>query len=137
MSRELVSWHPLQEVDRFFDDNLMGMMHTGSVPMLNVYQDGDNVMVDVQLPGIDPKDIEIDVENDVLTIAGSSGDTKEIKKENYYRKEIRSGSFRRNIILPMPVKGDKAEASYEKGILTITLPKHEAAKPKKISVKVK
>jgi len=137
MNRELVTWHPLQEVDRFFDDNLIGMMQAGSAPMLDVYQDNHNVMVDVQLPGIDPKNIDIDVENDVLTIAGTSGDTKEIKKENYYRKEIRSGSFRRNIILPMPVKGDKAEAAYDKGILTITLPKHEAAKPKKISVKVK
>lgn len=137
MSRELISWHPLQEVDRFFDDNLMGAMQSGSVPMLDVYQDSDNVMVDVQLPGIDPQKIDIDVENDVLTIAGTSEDSKEIKRENYYRKEIRSGSFRRNIILPMPVKGDKAEAAYDKGILTITLPKHEAAKPKKISVKVK
>jgi HSP20 family protein len=61
----------------------------------------------------------------------------DIKREDYYRKEIREGSFTRSVILPMQVKGDKAEASYDKGILKIRLPKAEAAKPKKIAIKVK
>ncbi len=94
-------------------------------------------MVETLIAGVDPKNVEISVENDVLTISGKTQMKSDIKREDYYRKEIREGSSTRSVILPMQVKGDKAEASYDKGILKIRLPKAEAAKPKKIAIKVK
>jgi len=81
--------------------------------------------------------VNISIENDVLTISGETEEKKEVKKEDYYRKEIREGSFSRSVILPMNVKSSQAKASYEKGILKIILPKAEEAKPKKIAIKVK
>jgi HSP20 family protein len=121
-------------LDRFFDDALMG---EGFTPALDVYQDKDNVIVEAAITGIDPEKVEITVENDVLTLAGTTEEKTEVKREDYYRKEIRSGSFARSVILPMRVKGDAAEAHYEKGVLTIVIPKAEEVKPKKIAVKVK
>lgn len=91
----------------------------------------------MDLPGIKESDLEISVENDVLTVSGKREEKKEVKKEDYYRKEVRIGSFSRSVILPMTVKSDKAEAEMEGGVLKITLPKAEEMKPKKIAVKVK
>jgi HSP20 family protein len=123
----------MNEIDRFFDE---GWGET-FVPAMNVYQDKDNVIVETSLPGIDPDKVDISIENDVLTISGKTEEKQEIRRENYYRKEIREGSFSRSVILPMGVKGDQAEANYEKGVLKITLPKAEEAKPKKIAIKAK
>lgn len=107
------------------------------LPAMDVRQDNENVVVETALPGIDHDKVEISVENDVLTISGKTEEKNEIKREDYYRKEIKEGSFSRSIILPMGVKADQAEAHYEKGILKITLPKAEEAKPKKIAIKAK
>ncbi len=137
MSQNIVRWNPLHEVDRFFDDDFMGVMHSTLAPAIDVYQDKDNVIVEAQMPGIDPEKVDIDIENDVLTISADVQSNQEVQKENFYRKEIRSGSFARRIILPMSVKADKASADYEKGMLTITLPKIEEVKPKKVAVRVK
>ncbi|MGI6103863.1 MAG: Hsp20/alpha crystallin family protein [Patescibacteria group bacterium] len=136
MNRGITRWFPLRDMDRFFDDESF-WEGADFVPAINVYQDKDNVMVETLIAGVDPKNVEISVENDVLTISGKTQMKSDIKREDYYRKEIREGSFTRSVILPMQVKGDKAEASYDKGILKIRLPKAEAAKPKKIAIKVK
>jgi HSP20 family protein len=109
---------------------------TGFMPAMDVRQDKDNVIVEMALPGIEADKVDINVENDVLTVSGHREEKNEIKREDYYRKEIREGSFSRSVVLPMHVKGDKAEAMYEKGMLKITVPKAEEAKPKKIAVKV-
>lgn len=136
MNRGITRWFPLRDMDRFFDDESF-WEGADFVPAINVYQDKDDVMVETLIAGVDPKNVEISVENDVLTISGKTQMKSDIKREDYYRKEIREGSFTRSVILPMQVKGDKAEASYDKGILKIRLPKAEAAKPKKIAIKVK
>lgn len=136
MNRGITRWFPLRDMDRFFDDESF-WEGADFVPAINIYQDKDNVMVETLIAGVDPKNVEISVENDVLTISGKTQMKSDIKREDYYRKEIREGSFTRSVILPMQVKGDKAEASYDKGILKIRLPKAEAAKPKKIAIKVK
>jgi len=94
-------------------------------------------VVETSLPGIDADKVDISVENDVLTISGKTEEKSEVKREDYYRKEIREGSFSRSVILPFKVKADEAQAEYAKGILTITIPKAEEAKPKKISIKAK
>lgn len=137
MPRGLMRWSPnfpFHDIERFFDENWEGMDFS---PAIDVRQEKDNMIVETSLPGIDPDKVDISIENDVLTISGSTEEKKEVKREDYYRKEIREGSFSRSVILPMGVKADAAEAHYEKGILKITLPKAEEAKPKKISIKAK
>ncbi len=117
---------------------LEGDSVTGSfVPAADIYQDKNNVIIEMDTPGIEPEKVDISVENDVLTVSGSREEKKEIKREDYYRKEVRSGSFSRSVILPMKVKGEQAEAEFKKGILKITLPKAEEVKPKRIEVTVK
>ncbi len=135
MPRGLMRWSPFFELERFFDEGFSADVNF--LPALDVRQDKDNVIVEASLPGIDPEKVDISVENDVLTISGQTEEKKEVKREDYYRKEIREGSFSRSVILPMGVKADQAEAKYEKGILTINLPKAEEAKPKKIAIKAK
>ncbi len=134
MTRHIIPWTSANMLDRFFDDALIA---DGFAPAIDVYQDKDNVIVEAAITGIKPEDVEVTVENDVLTIAGATEEKSEVKREDYYRKEIRSGSFSRSVILPMRVKGDAAEAHYEKGVLKIVIPKAEEVKPKKIAVRVK
>ena len=126
---------PFRDIDKFFDESSWdGVDFT---PAIDVYQDKDNVIVETPLPGVDPEKVEITIENDVLTISGQTEEKEEIKREDYYRKEVRQGSFSRSVILPMSVKAEAAEAHSEKGILKIVIPKAEEAKPKKIAVKIK
>lgn len=122
--------------DRFFDE--VGLQSlSGFVPALDVYQTKDEVVVESQLPGLDPKDVNIAIENDVLTIEGKFEKKTEVDERDYYRKEIRSGGFHRSVALPTAVDGDKAKAVYEKGVLRIQIPKEERAKPKTVKVEVK
>ncbi len=108
----------------------------GFVPAIDVYQDKDSVTVETPLPGIDPEKVDISIENDVLTIKGESEQKKEVDEKEYYRKEVRAGSFFRSVALPTHVIGDKAEASYDNGILKIVIPKAPESKPKTIKVKM-
>jgi HSP20 family protein len=125
----------MRDLNRFFEEDMWeGADFT---PAVDVYQDKDNVIVETPLAGVDPEKVEISVENDVLTISGSTEEKKEVKREDYYRKEVRSGSFSRSVILPMSVKADMAEAHSEKGMLKIIIPKADEVKPKRIAVKVK
>ena len=138
MTRGIINWtpgFPFRDLDKIFDEGVWS--DVDFTPAIDVYQDKDNVIVETPLPGVDPEKVDITIENDVLTISGNSEDTKEVKREDYYRKEVRRGSFSRSVILPMSVKADQAEAHSEKGILKVTIPKAEEAKPKKIAVKVK
>lgn len=122
------------ELNRFFGDEFFG---GDFFPALDVYQDKDNVVAELALPGIDPSKVDITIENDVLTVNGSTEEKQEVKREDYYRKEVRTGSFSRSVVLPMAVKGNDAQAHYDKGVLTITMPKEESVKPKKVTVSVK
>lgn len=133
MRRGLMRWHPMWDADQFFDNDLL---NEGFAPAMDVYQEGDNVIAKVSLPDIDPEKVNVSVENDVLTVTGETEEKSEVKREDYYHREIRKGSFSRSVVLPMQVKGEETQAVYEKGVLKITLPKAEEAKPKKIAVKV-
>jgi HSP20 family protein len=137
MTREIMRFTPVADIDRFFGEDLFPTINQSFAPAIDVYQDNDNLVVETTLPGIDAQNVDISVENDVLTISAQTKEKKEVKKEDYYRKEIREGSFSRSVILPVAVKGTEAEADYEGGVLKITLPKAEEAKPKKISVNIK
>lgn len=124
----------MRDLDRFFDEDFWA---GNFVPAMDIYQDKDNVIVEVDAPGLDADKVDVSVENDVLTITGSKETKQEVRREDYYRKEVRSGSFSRSVILPMSVKGNQAQAEYKKGILKVTLPKADEAKAKKINVDVK
>ncbi len=104
------------------------------MPAVDVYEDKNNVIVESELAGIDPEKVDIAIENDVLTIKGEGQKKSEVEDKNYYRKEIRSGSFYRSIPLPAHVLGDKASAEAKDGVLKISIPKAPEAKPKKIKI---
>ncbi|MDD4289872.1 MAG: Hsp20/alpha crystallin family protein [Patescibacteria group bacterium] len=136
---KLIKWNPA--FDSFLDDEdwgLMPMLKPNTfVPSLDIYQDKDNVIAKVALPGVDPEKISVSIENDVLTVESSMEKESEIDEKNYYKKEIRRGSFCRSVALPTSVDGDKAKAEYEKGILEIKIPKREEVKPKTVKIDVK
>ena len=108
----------------------------GFVPAMDVYETKDAVMVETPLAGVNVKDVDVSVENGVLTVQGESKKEHEVDEKNYYRKEMRSGSFFRQVALPAAVKEDKVSAEFEDGVLKIKCPKSGGAKSKKINVKV-
>lgn len=136
----IIKWTPMldpfNEMDRWLDN--WPQANLGNfAPAVDVYEDDNNVYVETPLPGIDPEKVNIAIENDILTIEGESEKKSEVEEKNYYRKEMRYGSFHRSVALPSSVKGEDARAEYEKGVLKITVPKEERAKPKKVKVEVK
>jgi len=105
------------------------------LPALDIAERENEVLVKAELPGMKADDIDIQVQGNVLTISGEKKESKEDKDENYYHAERHYGSFRREVTLSSEVDVDHIKAEYKDGVLTITLPKTEQAKPKKISVK--
>jgi HSP20 family protein len=105
-------------------------------PPVDVYEDEHNVILKVEVPGIDEKDIDVRVENSVLTVHGERKVEKEEKEENFRRIERQYGSFTRTFTLPSTVDAERIQADYDKGILKIVLPKKAEAKPKQIKVNV-
>ena len=126
---------PFEEMDKAFNGFLPNLrVHDSFVPAVDMYEDGDKVIVETQLAGIDPEKVEISIENDVLSIKGESEKKSEVEEKNYYKKEIHRGSFFRSVPLPAHVLGDKAEATAEDGVLKISVPKAPEAKPKAIKI---
>ena len=112
------------------------MLSGGWVPALDVYEDKDNLTVKAELPGMKREEIEVSLHDGALTISGErKSETKDGNAE-VYRSERFVGRFQRTVTLPSPVASDKVKASYKDGILTVTLPKAEEAKPRKIQVNV-
>jgi HSP20 family protein len=112
----------------------MGMM--GGVK-LNVAETDKAVEVTAELPGVDPKDIDVQLKDDILTIKGEKKTEKEDKQKNYHLVEHSYGSFERSFALPCEVQADKVEASFDKGVLKITLPKSPESQPKTRKIEVK
>ncbi len=128
----LIPWTPF--IDTF--DNIEKSL-SNFMPAIDVYEDKDSVVVEATLAGIRPEDVSIGVNDDVLTIEGKRQSTSEIDEKNYYRKEVRTGSFHRSVLLPVSVHSDKAEANFDNGLLRIVLPKEEKAKSKNIKINIK
>lgn len=131
---------PFQEFDDMFN-RMPGMLNStpqmrAFVPAINMYETDTAVVVETPLAGVDPKDVEVSVEKGVLTIKGQSSKEHEVEEKSFYRKEVRSGSFYREIALPAPVDENKVSAEFENGLLKISAPKMSPAPSKKVSVRV-
>jgi HSP20 family protein len=140
-------WDPFADLrgtmDRLFDDGFSRPWRLIPAASTEAYEatfpvevsetEGE-IEVKASLPGVKPDEVEITVQNDVLTIKAEHKDTSEEKKRDYYRREIRYGGFHRSMSLPVSVDSDKAEATFENGVLSLTLPKAEALRPKQIKV---
>jgi HSP20 family protein len=102
---------------------------------LDVCETENEYLIKASLPGIKPDDVQITVHGDTLTIRGESKSADEKKGEHWHIRERRAGTFQRSLSLGAPVNSDRAEASFEHGVLTLTLPKAEEAKPRQIKIK--
>jgi HSP20 family protein len=146
----LIRWDPfrdlemLQEnVNRLFQDTMStgkGRKEPVSVrswtPNVDVKSDDDQIVVNVELPGMKKADIDIDLTGDTLTVRGERKFEDEANKDKYVRIESVYGAFQRSFTLGVPVKADQIKASYKEGILEITIPKADEIKPKKVEVTV-
>ena len=146
----LIRWDPFGDrmslrnaIDRLFEESFVrpgwGWIAPLNAPNLaiDIYETKDEVVVKAALPGIKPEQVEVTVTGDTLTIRGEVKEESEVKEEDYIRKERRYGSFSRCVTLPDGLNADKAEATFENGVLTLKIPKSEEAKPKTIKVKSK
>jgi len=137
---QIIRWNPsfdaFEDMESMFSNNLPARRNNASfVPAVDMYEEGENVIIETQLAGINPDKVDISIENDTLSIRGESEKKSEVEDQNYYRKEIRRGSFYRSVSLPASVDGDKAIAIAADGILKITVPKMGKSKAKKIIIK--
>lgn len=143
----LIRWDPFDRLtlrnamDRLFDDSFVRHGFGWIAPMgaadlaIDMYETKDDVVVKAALPGIKPEQVQVTITGDTLSIRGETSEENEVKEENYIRKERRFGSFCRSVILPSGIQADKAEATFEDGVLTLKIPKAEETKPKVIKVK--
>jgi HSP20 family protein len=106
-------------------------------PALDIAETADAVTVHAEIPGVDPKDVEISISGNELTLRGEKREEHEEKGKAWHRVERRYGSFVRTVSLPAPVDAGKVEAVAQDGVLTVTMPKREEARPRRIEVKVK
>ena len=105
-------------------------------PAVDIYEHENNIVIKAELPGVDPKDVDIRLDNNVLTVQGERKLDNEVKKENYHRVERSYGAFTRSFTLPTTVDASGIKAEYKDGVLRVTLPKREEAKPKQIQISV-
>lgn len=138
----LIPWRPFWNIERWFEEmepeewferprwgRMLPMIRT---PKMDIYETDDKVVAEVELPGVDPKNIEVEVKDNVLRVKARAEEKKEVKEKGYYRKEMGARYFKRQVSLPAEVIGEKAEAEYSDGVLKVTIPK---AKPKKVEEK--
>lgn len=148
----IVRWEPFRDLvslqdrmNRLFNDSFRGLSGTGEddwslggtwAPAVDIYEQNGNVVLKAELPGVDAKEVDIRLENNVLTLSGERKIDNEVKRESYHRVERAYGSFTRSFTLPTVIDQEKIKAEYKDGVLQVTLPKREEAKPKQISINV-
>lgn len=146
---DLVPWKPSGEISslrkemdnlwsRFFGETSFPMYSSQEwMPTIDISEAKDKLIIKAELPGMDVKDVSVTVSGDLLTIKGEKKQEEEKKDEHFYCCESYHGSFQRSIRLPVNVTTEKVDATFDKGILKVTLPKTEEAKKKEIKIKVK
>jgi len=143
-----IKWQPFkgqggfpQLPDTFDEDALMPFspMRRTEEPTMDIYQDKNNLYLEISLGGMKPENIEVSIKNNILTIQGKSETKEEIKEKNYLRKEINRGSFRRIVKLPVDIQEKKASGEVVKGLLKIIMPKESktASKANKVPIKIR
>ncbi len=127
------------EVTRLFDSPLSTLTQGFNTwaPAVDLYEEKDNLVVKAELPGMKKEDIDVSFQDGTLTISGERKSEREENECETYRSERFYGRFQRSVLLPTSVAADKVNASYKDGILMVTLPKTEEAKPKQIEISVK
>lgn len=144
----LVRWTPARElttlqnrINRFFDDSFFREGYSDDSvtlstwhPMVDIYDDSDKIVIKAELPGIDKKDIAIDLKDRVLTLKGERVASNEVEEDRYYRRERTYGKFERSFTLPTGLNPDKIKADYQDGVLKIEVPKPQEEKPKQITI---
>jgi HSP20 family protein len=145
----IVRWEPFRdlmttqrEFDRLFKEAFNPFFGESDLstrtwaPPVDIYENENDIVLKAELPGVDPKDVEVRVEDNTLYLKGERKFEKEVKEENYHRVERSYGSFARSFSLPNSINAEKVKAEYKDGLLTLTLPKREEAKPKTIKIDV-
>ena len=145
----IVRWEPFRdllatqkEFDRLFREAFTPGFGEGELstrtwaPPVDIFENENNIVLKAELPGVEPKDVEVRVEDNTLYLKGERKFEKETKEENYHRIERAYGSFARSFSLPSSIDAEKVAADYKDGLLTLTLPKREEAKPKTIKINV-
>jgi len=145
----MIRWDPTgdlltlrQAMDKLFEESVVrppwfSFEVGGTNIPVDVYQTEKDVTIKATLPGVKSEEVDITITGDTVTIRAERKEEKEIKEKDYFRKENRYGSISRSITLPVEVKAEQSEAGFENGVLTLTLPKSEAAKPKQIKIQAK
>src|ERR1700740_3033175 len=145
--RTLARWEPYHgvttlqdQINRLFNDVFERKGEESSLtawaPSVDIYETEHELVVKADLPEVDPKDLDIRVENNILTIRGERKFEKKVNEENYLRVERAYGSFARSFTLANTVNSEAIKADYQNGVLTLSIPKREEAKPKQIKVNV-
>jgi len=139
----LVRWTPWQELENMnrqlshlLDDSPLNTFGETEqwAPRVDIRETDDALLLQAELPGIDKKDIRLEVKDGVLTLSGERRYEKDVKEENVHRVERAYGSFSRSFSLPTNVDADKVDANMKNGVLEVRLPKRESAKPKAIAI---
>jgi HSP20 family protein len=145
---DLIRWNPLMEMvslrermNRLFDDSLFrsdGRSDEaeigGWLPVVDMFEKDDHLVIKAELPGMDKKDISLDFKDGILTLSGVRKNENEVKDESFYRREMTYGKFIRSFSLPADSDAEKIKAEFQNGLLTIEVPKPEQHKPKQIKV---
>ena len=139
----IIRWDPFRDMTQVTNqfNRLVDQVWNGRqeswLPAVDVFDTKEAVVLKAELAGMDPDEIQIEVEDNVLTIKGERTLEDKVDEERYYRVERRFGSFQRSLALPQGVKADDIQAGYEDGILTVRVPKAEEEKPQRIEIKAK
>ena len=138
----LARWDPFRdllsmqgELNRLFGRTYAEDGGTSWIPALDVFETEEKFVVTLELAGMEPEEVEVSVEDSTLTVSGERKFSEEVSEDNYRRVERRYGSFSRSLTLPQTADAEHVDASFDKGVLRIEVPKIEAPKPKKIEVK--
>ena len=146
----IVRWDPFRDMvtlrdrmDRLFEDSLTRARDRGEedfgtgawAPAVDIYETSDSLVIKAEIPGIDKKDVSIEVKDNTLRLKGTRKQEKDVKEENYHRMECCYGSFQRTFTLPATVDQEKISATFKNGMLEVKLPKKEEKKPRQVEIK--
>ncbi len=146
----IIPWRPFHDLDKWFEDEWPAIWEWPEkwlpklpqaplmrTPRVDVYETDNDVVAEIELPGVDPKNIDIETTKDALKIEAKTEEKKEEKKKGYYKKELNRGYYRRIIPLPVKIQEKQSTANYDKGVLKITMPKVKKSEKEEEKVKIK